>query len=60
LAPGIFTAVTGVTVTHRRTDGRTDIELARCVMAKVVVAKGELGKESRLFPWFAWCGLVYI
>jgi hypothetical protein len=33
---------------------------AWCAMARAVAAKGELGEEGKLFPWFAWCGLVYI
>jgi hypothetical protein len=28
---------------------------AWCAMARAVAAKG-----GKLFPWFAWCGLVYI
>jgi hypothetical protein len=33
---------------------------AWCAMARAVAAKGELGEEGKLFPWFAWCGLIYI
>jgi hypothetical protein len=29
-------------------------------MARTMAAKGELGEEGKLFPWFAWCDLVYI
>jgi hypothetical protein len=29
-------------------------------MARAMAAKEELGEEGKLFPWFAWCGLIYI
>jgi len=27
-------------------------------MARAVAAKGELGEEGKLFPWFAWCAMA--